>query len=39
MSFSFAGYCFGKCKKFYKDYSFNINLKLRLINGEDDYEN
>lgn len=32
MSFSFAGYCFDKYKKFlthnYKDYSFNIDLKF-----------
>ena len=32
MSFSFAGYCFYKYKKFlsheYRDYSFNIDLKF-----------
>ena len=32
MSFSFAGYCFDKYKKFlthnYKDYSFNVDLKF-----------
>ena len=35
MSFSFAGYCFDKYKKFlnheYKDYSFNIDLKFGKI--------